>query len=215
MISYGETQVYEGEALREGKLVYREKHTVKMEDKNVLSSETIYTDPQGKVLATLRNNYSKSINVPEHEMDDVVHKMKFGIRYKNNAPEMYLLENDQEKLKPFQTSGKKLWVGGQGLHYYLVQNMEEVLKNGKLDLKFIIPGKLDSYDFYLKVSKRSGDNVEFDVEIDNWFLRLFAPRLKLFYNIKSRRLIRYTGLSNIQTEKKDMMSVDIKYRYTD
>ena len=104
-------------------------------------------------------------------------------------------------------------VGGQGLHYYLVSNFEDVLKKETLKLKFAIPGRLDVYDFYLKVRSKSPEKVVFEVEIDNWFLKLFAPKLKMVYDPIKKRLISYSGLSNIRTPGKEMMNVDIDYSY--
>jgi hypothetical protein len=212
-LAYGQTRVYEGKALREGKHVYTEKHTVTWLDKKVLSSVTVYTSPLGKVLATLKNDYSKSLNMPENEMDDLMMKNKYGIRYQGAAPLMYRIENGKEEKKAIKDEAGKLLVGGQGLHYHIIEHMDEIIRKGKLDLKFVIPGKLDAYDFYLKVAKVMPGKVEFDVEIDNWFLRLFAPGLKLIYDTKEKRLLRYSGLSNIQNDKKEIMNVEIEYKY--
>lgn len=217
-LAYGETQVYQSEATKDGKLVYREKHIVEFEGGEVKSSVTEYTAPEGKLLARLTNSYQKSLNSPENTMDDLRGKNKHGVRY---AGDQLLMFNQDEgareeikKLDPEDSKGK-LVVGGQGLHYYLVKNLEEVIKRGKLDLKFLIPGRLDAYDFYLKVAGKEEETVTFEIEIDNWFLRLFAPKLKLVYQRKTPRLLRYSGLSNIRDEKKEMMNVDIRYKYAD
>lgn len=215
-LAYGETQVYKGEATKDGKLVYFEKHTVELQDKKVISSTTEYTDSTGRVLGTLKNNYLKSLNAPEHEMNDPIHKNSHGVRYDGEKLVMFNKDaasaEQTEVLAKNDTRGK-LVVGGQGLHYYLTNNMEEVIKKGKLDLKFLIPGRLDAYNFYLKVVKKEEDKVHFDIEIDNWFLKLFAPKLKLIYSIKNPRLIRYSGLSNITDSDKKMMNVEIVYKY--
>lgn len=213
---YGETQVYQGEATKEGKIVYLEKHTVELQDKKVVSSTTEYTDPSGKVLGILKNSYQKSLNAPENEMNDPVHKNSHGVRYEGDKLVMFNKDagskEETEALDKDDTKGK-LVVGGQGLHYYLTSNMEDVIKKGKVDLKFLIPGRLDAYNFYLKVMKAEEDQVEFDIEIDNWFLKLFAPKLKLIYSRKTPRLIKYSGLSNITDPDKKMMNVEINYKY--
>jgi hypothetical protein len=212
----GDTQVYKGEAKLKGKLVYRELHTVVLDKGNVRSSETVYTDPRGNVLARLTNDYSKSVNLPEHLMLDTIHKNKHGLRYIKDTPVMFNQdEKDDEETKKINVNDYKgkLVVGGQGLHYYIVSNFEEILKKGNLKLKFVIPGRLDAYDFYLKVLTKSQNKVVFEVEIDNWFLKLFAPRLKMVYDPITKRLISYSGLSNIRTPDKEIMSVDIEYSY--
>ena len=212
----GDTQVYKGEAKLKGKLVYRESHTINLENGIIKSSETVYTDPKGIILARLTNDYSKSISLPEHLMEDLLHKNKHGLRYLQDTPVMFNQDEkeDEETKKINRHDYKgKLLVGGQGLHYYLVSNFEDVLKKETLKLKFVIPGRLDVYDFYLKVISKSPEKVVFEVEIDNWFLKLFAPKLKMVYDPTKKRLISYSGLSNIRTPKKEMMNVDIDYSF--
>lgn len=214
---YAKTQVYSGEATSDGKFVYREIHTIDLDGGKVKTSETVYTDSQNKIIGRLKNDYEKSLSVPEHLMEDLLHKSKHGVRYKGNLPVMFNQEEDKEETKTIDPDAfkGKLLVGGQGLHYYIVENLEKILKDGKVDLKFLVPGRLDAYDFYLKVVKRDTERVEIEIEIDNWFLRLFAPKLRLIYGTKSKRLLHYSGLSNIRNEKKEIMNVKINYTYPD
>lgn len=213
---YGETQVYSGTATLKGKKVYEEKHRVEIVDNKVINSLTEYYGPGGELLGVLKNNYANSLSAPEHEMKDLVHKTQHGVRYMGNVLVMYNINDEgKEETESLDVNQleNKLVVGGQGLHYYLVTNMEEVIKKKKLDLKFLIPGRLDAYNFYLKVIKSEQDLVTFEIEIDNWLLKLFAPKLKLVYSRITPRLLKYSGLSNITDKKKDMMNVEIIYNY--
>ncbi len=215
---YGETRVYQGVAKFEGKVVYEEKHQVTFEGGKITKTYTEYFDADKKLIGKLSNDYTKSLSAPEHSMEDLRLKNQHGLRYKNLDIELFNHDDGEKEehklIGPGDYKGK-LVVASQGLHYYLVAHMEEVLKKGKLDLKFLIPGKLDAYDFYLKVLHYTDEKAEMEIKIDNWFLRLFAPRLKLIYDLKKKQLIHYEGLSNIKNSKGDMMSVDIEYRYQD
>lgn len=217
LLAYAETQVYEGEARLEGKVVYREKHTVEWTGSKVLKAITEYTSPDGKILARLSNDFSKSLNAPEHLMEDFLHKASHGVRYQGNNAQMFSKEEGKEETSVVDKDDAKgkLVVGGQGLHYYTVAKLEEIVGQKKLDLLFLIPGRLDAYNFYMKVKKSSPETVEFEIEIDNWLLRMFAPKLELVYDRKRGRLLNYKGLSNIRDEKKKMMNVEITYKYQD
>lgn len=209
------TQVYFGEAFENGKLIYKEKHEVEYTEKKIIKSTTYYYEPSGELIAKLVNNYQKSINLPVHEMDDMRLKMRYGLRYEDERIILYLIEKSKEKTKKFQTDEfrDRLMVGGQGLHYFIINHFDEVISKKEQKLKFFIPGKLDVYDFYLKVKKVTIDKLELEILIDNWFLKLFAPKLEMTYDLKNKRLIRYRGLSNIQSKENKMMNVDIKYKY--
>ncbi len=214
ILAYAETQEYEGEAFVDGKRVYLEKHTLELESGKIVRSTTTYTNDKGVIIARLKNDYQKSLSVPEHEMEDLVHGGAHGVRYKGNEIIMFN-RGDKEKIKSIRAEDfkDKLLVGGQGFHYYLKEHLEEVIKKGKVDLKFLIPGRLDAYDFYLKVGKVSAETVDLEIKIDNWFLRLFAPKLELLYDRKTKRLLSYSGLSNMKDSKNELMKVRIIYRY--
>jgi hypothetical protein len=215
LMTNAETQVYEGEARQKGKIVYREKHLVDFEQGKVLKAVTEYTSPDGKLLARLSNTFSKDLNAPTYLMEDFLHKSRHGVRYQGQDLIMFNEEDGKETTTVLdkEDSKGKLIVGGQGLHYYTVAKMEEIISAKKLDLLFLIPGRLDAYNFYLKVKKSSSETVEFDIEIDNWFLRMFAPKLELVYDRKKGRLLLYKGLSNLTDENKKMMNVEISYKY--
>ncbi len=209
------TQTYRGEARSGGELVYRELHTVTFEGEKPLRSETVYSDPAGVELGRLVNDYGPSLALPAHEMDDKRAKNAHGIRYRQQKPEMFNRDGEKEEKETLDSGDHKggLLVGGQGLHYYLVVNLEEIVKKGKLPLKFVIPGRLDVYDFYLRVIGATPERVNLEIEIDNWILKLFAPKLELTYDRKQRRLLNYRGLSNLLDPRKKMMNVEINYRY--
>ena len=207
---------YEGVAKVKGKVVYTEKHQLKYDDKNKLfETETIYADPTGQTVGVLKNNYTLSLTVPDHTMDDLRSKNKHGTRLKNDKIELFNQDNgeDEETKKITAKSDDRLIVASQGLHYYLVANYEEVKKKKKVPLLFLIPGRLDSYEFVLKYKGIKNEVDEFEVEINNWFLKIFAPSLILHYEPKTKHLVYYKGLSNLKNEKGEMMSVEINYKY--
>ena len=88
--------------------------------------------------------------------------------------------------------------------------------NEKQHFKFLIPSKLDSYNFRLNSGGRDDKNPDFErvlLEIDHWFFRLFAPKIVATYDMKTRRLMRYEGPSNIELKKGEIKNVTIEYSY--
>jgi hypothetical protein len=214
--AHAATLVYRGEARVGGDLVYRELHSVTTDDVGqVLRSETVYADPAGAELGRLVNDYRTALPLPEHAMEDRRARNRHGVRYERGRPVMFNRDGDAEETKALNPADypAAVLVGGQGLHYYLVANLEAVVTKRELPLKFVIPGRLDVYDFHLRVTAATLERVDFEIEIDNWLLKLFAPKLALSYDRKLRRLQTYRGLSNLLDARKKMMNVEIKYRY--
>lgn len=215
-LSFAQTSKYTGVATLKGKTVYTEVHELKYDEKkNILESTTTYTDASGKVVGLLSNNYQKSLNIPDHLMNDIRKKTKHGTRLKDDKIELFSQdEGEKEETKLIEKNPKKgLTVASQGLHYYLITHYDEMKVKNFL-LNFLIPGKLDSYKFILSYKGKDKAGLdEFEVEIDNWFLRLFAPSLTLKYDPETKHLIYYKGLSNLSDENGEMMSVEINYKY--
>jgi hypothetical protein len=52
------------------------------------------------------------------------------------------------------------------------------------------------------------------IELDNWFLRLFAPRIEAECHLGNRRLLSYQGLSMIADESGNNLPVTVSYNYS-
>lgn len=213
---FAATFKYEGEAKIKGKLVYTEKHQYTTgANGEVLESEAQYLDANGVLIGEVKNDHRSSLSVPAHTMKDIRKKNKHGVRYQVGEIELFTQDDgEKEKFSKIKNDPKKgLMVASQGLHYYVVANFEK-MKVKDFPLQFLIPGRLDSYRFvWSYMGKNKDGQEEFEVEIDNWFLKLFAPKLKLQYNAETKRLVYYKGLSNISDDKGEMMNVEITYKY--
>jgi hypothetical protein len=58
-----------------------------------------------------------------------------------------------------------------------------------------------------------GDTLSIRLEVDNWFLRLFAPHIDVEYGFRQRRLLRYEGISNLEDASGEHDKVVITYTY--
>jgi hypothetical protein len=77
----------------------------------------------------------------------------------------------------------------------------------------VFPSRLDEYAFRIRKLEEKGDRLSVRLEIDNWFLRLFAPHVDAVYDRKNGHLLRYEGISNILNAEGDHPSVIIHYEY--
>jgi hypothetical protein len=211
------TEIYKGEAKKDGKLVYTEKHTVSFDDSgNVLSAFTEYRNPRGELVATIKSDFKTSLTAPDHRYEDFRNKNVHGIRSDGSRMVLYNKDFEKpEKLREINPAeyGDRLMVGCQGLHYYLRKNMEQVNEKRKLPILFFIPGLLDSYKFELEYKGEKDDIVSYEIQIENKFLRLFAPKLEVKYDKKLKRIIWYRGLSNINDDRGKTQTVEITYQY--
>jgi hypothetical protein len=216
--AWSRVEEIKGTAKAGGHIVYVEKHQVEYsDDGKLLRAETHYESPEGKRLALLKSDFTTSLTVPDHVVEDFRSGDIEGLRRENGKLVLF----DQEKNKSEKTrvleendADKRILVGCQGLNYYLLGHLDGEEPVKALPLRFLIPGKLDYYDFDMKEIP-SGDKkvAEFEISIKNWFLRMFAPKLYAKYDRKTKHLGWYNGLSNIKNDKGENQSVVIEYEY--
>jgi len=74
---------------------------------------------------------------------------------------------------------------------------------------------LDYYDFKMKKVKESKEEgiVEFEIAVQNWFLKLFAPKLFVKYDKIKKHIVWYKGISNIKDDLGKNQIVTITYKY--
>lgn len=204
-----------GVAREEGEIVYREKHTVIFDEaKKPLSAETLYEDPQGKPMARMKSDFSESLNMPSHFFEDYRRGSSYGIRRENGKIILFQTDKgEKEKTKIVEGEQDKLQVGCQGFNYYLRDRLEEVKMIKKLPVALMVPGNLTSYDFFLNYESEKDGVVDFDVEMDSWFLRIFAPKLKFRYDKKIQRIVWFEGPSNLIKPNGKLYKVKIDYSY--
>jgi hypothetical protein len=53
------------------------------------------------------------------------------------------------------------------------------------------------------------------IDMDNWFLRLFAPHVEAVYDINSRKLLSYQGVSVVANASGKTVPVTISYEYVE
>lgn len=211
--AYSETQVYEGIARYEGQLVYGERHTLLLDNGTLISSFTEYLDPEGRKLGYLKSDYTQSLSAPAFTFLDDRQNMSQGLRRKNRRLEAFSQINNKRQNSTIISVSKKPLVAGPGLIYFVAQNMESIIAHGGIEIGYLIPGKLEIYDFFIRPLGHGPEKAEFEVLLQSWWLRIFSPRLKLTYDVPNRRIISYEGLSGLRDENGAMMSVDIEYDY--
>ena len=202
---------YSGEATdSKDNIVYRESHVAIFDGDKILKSATEYLDTDGKKIATLDSDYSLNENLPVYEFADLRNNTREGVRLKDEKYEIYLMEKGVEKTIPLKDKDNTF--AGQGWHYYFIKNLS-VFEKQNVILKLILPGKLDVFTFAAKKTAAAGERLTVLMELNNWFLRMIAPSLKLTYDKPTKRLMVFEGVSNILDKNGKTQDVKITYKY--
>jgi hypothetical protein len=203
-----ETYKYQGVARdKDGKFLYKETHLEKWQKGEIISTVTRYFNQEDKEIAILSNEFTKSVSFPEFSFKNHEDLHEHGVVFKDNQYEMYKVDEEERKTKVYTPKDES--VTGQGFHFSLVKKLDKLKLSDEGVFDFVIPGRLTSYKFAYKVIEKTDVEMTIKVSINNFFLRLIAPSMQLRYNLKTKRLIDYEGLSNIYQNQ----SVKIIYQH--
>jgi hypothetical protein len=204
------TERYEGVARSpSGEILYRERHEVTELGSRPLRALTVYYDKSGAEIGRLESDFSKSSYAPSYRFEDRRAKKSEGAQMSGSTVTLrYGGERKELRVNPGDTL-----VAGQGLHHYVRLNLDK-LARGAASVRFAIPSRLDTYGFRVRpvASPRPGV-VRLRIEMSSVILRQLAPNLEVDYELGTRRLLRYRGVSNLEGPDGSTQDVVIVYSY--
>ncbi len=205
---------FQAVARKEGKTIYTEKHELIYSKEKLKSSRTFYFTPDNKHFATEKNLFlSGGYAFPESK----IYYPKDPETYEGSKIEknFYIIYR-KKKSSPFEQKlyeKEGLMITGQGIHYYLQENLEVIKANESLSFKYFIPNKLDYYTFQYNFIKEVDDKYYFKIEISNWLFSLMAPSFDVIYDKKSKKIIYYKGISPWTDKQGELQMVEVNYLY--
>lgn len=200
----------------DGRVVYVERHEISLSEKGrPLRARTEYIRQNGGQRAELMTDLSQGLAAPGYVFSDESDGSSHGVEVRTDEFVVWKKSGKsprEEKIlrKDIFPPGA-LVAAGQGLHFYLSENLQSIPREGFTRVKMLIPGRLDYYSFRLSVEKEDERSVSFKMEVDNMLLRLFVSSLRFRYAKSTGRLLSYSGLSNLPDEKGNLQSVEIEY----
>jgi hypothetical protein len=204
--------VYLGEARdQSGALCYTEKHTISSSGGKTIGSLTEYKGPDGVVIATMRSDYSRSVAMPTYVFEDLRRNYREGLRLQGGEYVIFH-QNQSAPEKTAKLAAESGIFSCQGWHYYLVNNLD-LLERNNIILNLILPSELRPFPFVVTRLGSDDSRVSAELRLKHWLFRYFAPKLRLVYDKKNRRLLEYQGVSNILNTNGDSQEVRIHYTY--
>ena len=207
------TRVFKGVAKYQGQVVYHETSTINFEGSRPLSSSVVYSGPDGTVLGKLDSDFSQNLSAPIYLLQDLRSSIHQGLRYEAGRMVAFRIDpKGEEKQKSFElTANDHTVVAGDGLRHFISHYLEELMNRKEMNVRLIIPGRLDVFDFLLKVAASNKEVVEIELVIKNLLLRFFSTPQRFVFDLETKRLRQFEGVSNLRNSEGEMMSVDVTY----
>ena len=160
---------------------------------------TSYYDPQGREIGRKTLDFCANRTVPIYRMDLPALNYSEGISSNSPQVAMFKRDKDQEDRKtlPFDEG---LVVADEGFNQLLLDQLNEIRKGETIRFGLYAAGRTNRFSFRAKkIDEQTVDGIAVMhvlVEPDS-MLRMLVSPLKLTYDLKTRRLMRYEGMSNI------------------
>lgn len=201
---------------KKGEVLYIENHLYTFDEKPIKLEVTYITPKDSKPYAKLNVDFSKSAYIPDSSFENFSDSTKAVTKFNPAKKEVKVSYKSchDEKEKSDIIKYKKNLLSIHGLNQFIRDNFNYLVNNEETkEFKLIIPARLDSYSFKARVTESSDSEVVFKIEINNWFLGMFAPSLKLTYDISERRLKLFQGVSNMIPVKNESEEVKVEFTY--
>lgn len=202
-----------GEAYSEksGELMYCETHQYSADG---MTHKVSYTDSAGRTLVRKTLSYKTGLSTPSFKQTSYTQNQQIAVR--QSQGQVVMSVGTPSKPKQAAVDIKQPLVIDAGFNHFIRQNWNQLTKGEPVHFYFAFPKRGQLIPLRIQESRCEagrGESTCFKIDLKNWLLRLIAPPMELTYD-NQRRLLRYKGLSNIDTEKDRQLIVDIRYRYT-
>jgi hypothetical protein len=202
-------RVFMGKAYAIGseELLYVERHTIKLSATGeYVSGQVNYFDPDGKPIATKSLDFADSQTMPKMSFIDKRINAKIEVegltQEKQHSVRIVQQRGDQRKVSEVKTEDKYTAIIDAGFDLYVMANWQKLLAGDTIKMEFLALTRSEYIGFKLEPA-----NLEKQVEKgqmvlslrpQNFFIRLLLEPIYLSYDIKSKRLISFEGLTNLE-----------------
>ena len=202
--------------IESGAFLYIERHIEEYSGNGIEKSTTEYLNLNGIPIARRIMNFSVDSTKPNFKLED------FRTGYLEGAelitPGKVKVEHRADINSKLETEIVKVeepYVIDGGLTYFFRRNWNSLFNNKTVEFNFIVPSKLDYFGF--RVSKNSIKNIngikgmELKLEPSSFIIRQFVDPIFITYDLETKKILYYEGLSNINNDEGKSYNVRIDF----
>jgi len=198
--------------------LYREIHCL---SSDALAREVIYRDVDDQLIAHKFLNYETGRTTPSFMQHNFYSRESFSVELQQ---EKLILAFQQADGRPpaksvsIRPNEELPLVIDAGFDTFVTDHWDGLVDGESKSFQFPFAGRETLVELRITSSSCSYDTETdqcFNVELNNWFLKILAAPIELGYDAKLKRLARFRGLSNIGNAKGEGQVVDIRYIYQD
>ena len=213
--SMADTERIRGTAVSsDGNVVFFEEHIIKYNSNRIATMNTTYYDADLNKIGELASDFSQGLQFGSYDFIDERQQYNDGARVMSDRILIYSQKSPESDPKEKIIQRHSDQIVGQGFHPFIVNNLDKFAKGEVIPAKLVLPAHMDQYDVRIQQKGVENDRIQIRIEMDNWFLRLFAPHVEVEYDLHTRQLLSYRGVSVVADASGKIIPVTVSYEYT-
>ena len=194
---------------------YTEEHEEWKNGNQLSETQITYKDEARNTIVTKKIDYQKSRIHPDFRQEDFRDGSLEAAKTEGGVTELTYRKNRKKAIET-----KKIRIPGPividgGFTNFVKDHWQDLEKGEKISFNFAVPSQLDYFAFRMfkaqEITFGGKRAVIYKMELDQPILRAIFPAVMLTYNMSSRRLMQYEGISNINDKKGKSYQVRIIY----
>jgi hypothetical protein len=184
-----------------GELLYVEHHHDVVCDEDPLQSLVVYLGPDGDTLATKTLDFSRHLIQSDVLLDDRRTGYREGAVVQGDSIEMFRrlefgAEENRDSMHP-----QRLAAIDVGFDHAVRTYWDLLAAGSQLEFDFAVPDRMRSFHFRIRRLDDPHQTLQLRIEPANWWLRWGVARIDICYDVTSRRLLTYEGITDIRDER--------------
>ena len=197
----------------DGDLVYLEEHTIRYENGRIAALNTTFYDADLRKIGEQASDFFHGPQFGSYDFKDERLRYHDGVRVMSDRIMIYCKETPQADTQKKYLQRQSDQIVGQGFHQFILTNLDALVRGDVISAKLVLPAQMDQFDIRISKGKLEEGRLQIRIELDNWFLRLFTPNVEADYDLDTRRLLSYRGVSMIADESGKNVPVTVSYDY--
>ena len=196
-----------------GGFEYSEEHALTYQNDRIAAIKTTYFDADSRQIASQVSEFTHGPQFGSYDFRDERHQYNDGARVMADRILLYTKKNPAADTKRKYLAKKPDQIVGQGFYQFVAANLDALARGRSISAKLVLPAQMNQYDVRIRKRHIQGHRMLLVVELDNWFLRLFTPNVQVEYDLESRRLLWYRGISMVPNKDNQNVEVVTTYDY--
>lgn len=208
---------YEGNAydLASGELYYTEEHQEIRQGGTHTSTLILYKNPEGKLIAKKELDFKTGYLSPSFTQHDFRDGYLEGVEVSDQSVKVLFRKSHQHEMETSKLEVPQPLVVDGGFNYFVKKNWNTLSEGKTLQFNFVVPAEQDYFSFRLSKTKemkyKDKQAIVFKMELENFILRQLLSPVLLTYDVDTKRLLKFEGISNINNAKGKSYFVKLVY----